>query len=624
MRPLTAPAMAAAAGLSAVLAVPAAVPTPFAAEPPSDEAGPRIALDTAGLAVSATLLDLDGRDIDVVPVDAPFRIRIAFTDPAGGEAALAAPPTAWLSPRGPGTGSCRDATRSRWSTDRPPADAVALEGLSVATVDAEGRIAIVDPHRPAAARIVAGIVPLGERPGGLLIHRGRGDMLVSRPAQGDVVAVPLPWGRPATLAQGLRRPGAILAAPRGGAWIAEAGRAVLLDRAGRVAATADFAGAEGSGPVRLLEAGPARIAALGGDGSAALLDRGTGETLLRLPPGSVGPVAAATADALLTERGGRLVRLYADAPDRPEDLGLPGPVIGLAVDGSGRWAVAAARSPAGGVELGVIDLPFGRRVHGFAAPEAFDEVLVTASAAFLTWPTRPVVTVIDLAALATGDAATRDVRLDETRRPGAGPRFGPMMVPLEPLSAVAVVRPGGAMLHTVLAGGGLTSSPKQALELKGAPPAALAAFPRSFVRHGPGTFESTARLPSGGAWDLVATTGIGGTGACLPLPVAAAPEPPPPPALSAEILAHDPDATVLAIRLHNWPVAAPTRLRLAALDGGGVVIVAAAPAGDGSLRTAAFRSRRTLYALTAGDGRGVGARPATVDLRHPPASEAPR
>lgn len=584
-----------------------------------DADGGPAAFGSAGLAVAASLADLDGTDLAEAPVEAPFRIRLDFRD-AAGAAARVTGPVAWLRPLGPNASTCQDSARAARVTGRLSGDDVPLAGLSLVTLDAADRVAIVDPHRPAAARIVAGIVPMGGRPGGFVVHPGRGELVYGRPDRGDVVTVPLPFGRPAVLAAGLAGPHGLLAAPDGRLWAAEDAHVRLLDRGGATLLRLPLAG-----PVVLHEAGPGRLLAAGRNGSGLMLDRGTGQVVARFAPGRLAPVAAATPDAALTVRQERLVRVYADSPDRDDDLDAPGAPVAIRADEAGRWAVVLSRHESGALELSVLDLTLGRRVHGFSAPEPFDEAVILGAAIFLTWPSRPVVTVVDLAALRDGDAAVRDVRLNGPAGPDPGPRRGPMMAPLTPLSAVAVIRPGGRILHTVLAGGGLSSAPAQAIALKGDAPVALAAYPRSLVSRGEGRFEATARLPRGGRWELVTTTGIGGTTACLPIPVRAVEEPPPAPRLEAEVDARAAGSVTLAIRLRDGPAARPgaaLRVRLTALDGSDVRDVAADPRGDGFV-TPPFRAAPALYAISLADGSSRRPEPAVVDLR-PDAPEAPR
>lgn len=579
---------------------------------------PATAFGSAGLAVTAQLAGLDGGDLAEAPVGVPFRIRLDFRDP-GGPARAVTGPVAWLRPLGPTASTCQDSARAARVTGRLSGDDVPLAGLSLVTLDAQNRVAIVDPHRPASARIVAGIVPMEGRPGGFAVHPERGELVYGRPDRGDVVTVPLPFGRPAILAAGLAGPRALLPAPAGRLWLAEDDHVRLLDRGGATLLALPLAGPDLHG------AGPGRLLAAGRDGAGLMLDRGTGAVVARFAPGSLAGIAAATPDSVLTIRDGGLVRLYADSPGRPDALDVPGMPLAIRADEAGRWAVVLSRrevearardGEAGAFELSVLDLGLGRRIHGFAAPEPFDEAVILGNTVFLTWPTRPVVTVIDLAALRSGDAASRDVRLGGPEGPGL-PRRGPMMAPLAPLPAVAVMRPGGRLLHVVLAGGGLSSAPAQVIALKGDPPVALAAFPRSLVPRGEGAFEATAQLPRGGAWELVTTTGTGGTTACLPIPVEATPPPPPVPRLEAEVGAGEAGTVILAIRLKDWPAARPPGalpLRLTALDGSDVRDVAADPVGEAFV-TAALRASPGLYAVSLADGSPLRPDPAIVALR---------
>jgi hypothetical protein len=237
-----------------------------------------------------------------------------------------------------------------------------------------------------------------------------------------------------------------------------------------------------------------------------VLDRATGRTVAAFLAGSATGALVATADALIAaDPAGRLVRRWVDRPQAAEPFEVPGQVRSLAVGADGRWLVAATEDAASGPGVSVFDLARGLRVHGFASPESVDEAVVAGHAVFLTWRSRPVVTVVDLAALGAdgaggGDAAVRDVRLleDDAAVPDAA-RTGPMMTALDLSPAVAVVRPGSRAMATVMAGGGLSSSPMSVVPLKGDPPRWLAAYACSLTETAPGVFEASAQLPYGGA-----------------------------------------------------------------------------------------------------------------------------
>lgn len=547
----------------------------------------------AGLRVSLTLADAEGTPIGRAPVGTAFRLNLRFSDALGAQATGLAP-AAWLRRPGPGRPVCQEAARAFRVTGRISPDDVRLAGLFVLAMDAEARLAVIDPGRPTGTGTIAALSPLGETPGALVVHEGVGAAFASRPVHGDVVRVVLPSGRPAVVARELGRPVALLPAPGGRLWVGDdaGGRALLLAQDGHILA----APALSPGPVRLVAAGPARLVVAGVDGAALMLDRATGHTIAVFPAGSATDAFVATADALVAaDPAGRLVRRWADRPQAAEPFDVPGQIRSLAVGADGRWLVAATEDPASGPGVSVLDLARGRRVHGFASPEPVDEAVVAGHAVFLTWRSRPVVTVVDLAALGasgagSGDAAVRDVRLLEDAAVVPETRTGPMMTALDPLPAVAVVRPGSRAMATVMAGGGLSSAPMSVVPLKGDPPRQLAAFARSLVETAPGVFEASAQLPRGGAWELVATTGVGGTTACLPVPAAADAEAAAQPGLSVElepVAVGEAGARVidLVARIASAPVHPSIRLVLAALDGGWTRVVDARAGADGRYRS---------------------------------------
>ena len=587
---------------AALLAVVISVSQPVRAQPAA-----------SGLQVSLALADAEGTLVEQAPVGSAFRLNLRFSDPLGAPATGLAP-TAWLRRPGPGRPVCQEAARAFRVTGRISSDDVRLAGLFVLALDEEARLAVIDPSRPASRGTIAALVPLGDTPGALVVHDGLGAAFASRPSRGDVVRVLLPSGRPVVLAQGLGRPVALLSAPGGRLWVGDdaGGRAFLLAQDGKVVATTALV----AGPVRLVAAGPARLAAVGADGAAHLLDRATGRPVAAFPAGSANGALVATADALVAaDPAGQLVRRWADRPNLAEPLDVPGQVNQLAVGADGRWLVASTEDAASGSGVSVLDLTRGRRVHSFAAPEPVDEAVVAGAAVFLTWRSRPVVTVVDLAALvgagARGEAAVRDVRLLEDATAVPPIRTEPMMTALDPLPAVAVVRPGSRAMATVMAGGGLSSAPMSVVPLKGGLPRQLAAFARSLVETAPGVFEVSAQLPRGGAWELVATTGTGGTTACLPVPAEAEIELPAQPRLivQLEAIAGEGAAvrtTDLVARVESAPLGPSLRLLLAALDGGwSRVIDARAEAGGRYRARVAWPWTGSFSVAIAGPARGT-------------------
>lgn len=547
----------------------------------------------SGLRVSLTLTTADGAPLDQASVGTPFRLKLRFID-SFGAAATGLTPVAWLRRPGPGRPLCQEAARAYRVTGRISSDDVRLAGLFILTMDAEARLGVVDPARPTGSGTIAALSSIGEAPGAVVVHEGLGAAFATRPSRGDLLRLALPAGRPVVVAEGLGRPVALLPRPSGRLWVGDdaGGRALLLGQDGRQLAEIGLS----IGPVRLLSAGPARLLAIGADGAAQLLDGVTGRLIATFPAGTATGAVAATSDALVaSDSAGKLVRRWADVPDAAEVLEMPGRVSGLSISADGHWLVATTTDAAANPGVGVFDLTRGLQVHGFSAPEPVDEAVVAGHAVFLTWRSRPVVTVIDLASLAAGgvgggDAAVRDVRLVEDPAGGPDLRSGPMMTALDPLPAVAVVRPGSRSMATVMAGGGLSSAPMSVVPLKGDPPRQIAAFARSLVETAPGMFEISAQLPRGGEWELVTTTGIGGTTACLHVAAEAEAEPKLQPSLIVQLetvtgIGDGIRTTDLLARIDAVSGRSSVRLLLAALDGGWARVVEARAEQDGTFRT---------------------------------------
>jgi hypothetical protein len=550
-----------------------------------------VAQDTAGLRVTVRLADAAGAALEAARASEPFQIRIAFEDAAtGAPPAARIRPAAWLRRPAPGKPACTEAARAFRATGRLSRDDVALTGFWLLSVGEDNRLAVMDPSMPVGQGNTLALAPLDEPPGDLVVLDAGRWAAASRPGRGDVVGLDLPGGRLRPFAMDLGRPGDLLEGTAGTLWVADdaAGRAVHLDPAGRRLGEH----AVGPGPVALRRAGPRHILAAAADGSALLLHAADGRPAARLAPGTMAAPFAATDTAIVAAVPGEnaLGVRYLDDLERPRAIPVAGRPSGLAVSADGRKAVAWS----GDRKVDVIDLALGLRAHGFEAEDAVEEAAFAGSAVFLTYRSRPVVTVVDLSAGAGGgggaggEPPVRDVRLAANAKvPTPSATAGPRLVSLSPQPKVLVALPGSKSVFEVAAGGGIATAPMSILGLKSEPPARLAVASRSLRETAPGVFEASAQLGAGGGWELVVTTGVAGTTACAPIEVAGGePEAPRPRLLVTAATDHvrAGQPAKLQAGVENAPEGAPRRwveLVVASLDGGWRRVVAAELGPDG-------------------------------------------
>jgi hypothetical protein len=468
--------------------------------------------DVSRYKVHVVVTDAAGGTLERLKPDEAFRIRIRFTDAQTDEAARGLRPSAWLRRVTPGKPVCTEAARAVRATGRLPSDDIALAGAWLLALGEDDRLAILDPRLSSAKTNLVALAPLGERPAAV-VALDHGTAAASRPAHGDVLAIDLPSGRTGVLASGLGRPGALLAASAGKLWVADdaSGRLVLLDRSGRTIATADV----GPGPLRVTPAGPGRLIAIAQDSAAAVLERDTGALVTRFTAGAIAGPAVATADGIVSappDEAALAVR-YFDDPTAARRVPLDRPATGLAL-APGERRVLAWSGP--GRTLDVVDIADLKRLRGFESPDEVEQVGFAGQTAFIVYRTKPAVTVLDLGTVTAKEAVIRDVHL--AALPGqAASSQRPVVASLAPQPSVLVSLPGSRALFEVAAGGGLATAPMTVIALRTATPVALVIADRSLSEVAPGQFEAAVKVPLGGTWEVVATTGVGGTTACATL-----------------------------------------------------------------------------------------------------------
>lgn len=509
MRPAEARLSAALCGLGAMLAV----ITTAAAQGV-------FARGDGGLVATAALLDDQGRPADRVRANADFRIVLAFREALQDKPAANLKPAAWVRRRAPGSPSCANAAWIVRATGAISSNDIPLERSYLVSVgnaghhDTEDRLRVVDLDYRLKSADQISVTPLGGRVRDFFVHPLLPRAFALREESGDILAVDLPWGGRSRFADGLQRPS--MMAPLGADIVVAdhadhdavgEGRLVRLDATGARRAIHSLS----SAVVALVRPNADTVMASGEDGAGLLLGA-RDAPVRRLPARSLIPPLAANGN-VVASTGPRQDILVRWLDDLDRTLSIP---VGLTPDGlfvrhDGRYVVAWSTRQSGAV---IVDVARARVVATVTTDAVVDEVAAAGSAIFLTHRGASTVTVVDMAPMADAAApVTRRVRLPvpDDREIEAG--RGRVAVSAA-MASILTVRPGSNVAFAVAAGGGLSDAPMATVTIRGDLPRMIARFDRRLMETSAGRFEANLRLAAGGTYEIVSTTGVGGTTLC--------------------------------------------------------------------------------------------------------------
>lgn len=455
-----------------------------------------------------------GADIGRIAPNQPFDVVLEFTAQVGSVPGDLAP-MGWLRERGETDLPCGETAAAYRATGRASIGSVDLNGVVLGVAARDGAFTVLDPQRALGTANLLAARRFDRPPAAVAADPASGRFLLSLRDAGRLVAM-TPYGDVEVLAEGLDRPGALVPAASGGAWLLEEGSGAVL-RSGRglrldLGAVA-IAGDAGPGPSRRLAVlGPGRVTVLGDDGA----------TVLSVPaPGAV--AVGLNRDAALWLGADALHVLWLDAPGAAQAIALPGRFDRMAVSPDGRMVILHARDRTG---FAVADLALGRVVQGAGTDSPVAEVAFLPGTAMLRLADQSAVGVMDLRGVEPGTEAV-------VGRVALGPpqpaTDGALLVPLLPEPAMLAVHADsytGFVLDARHAMSG--KPPMEAMRLRGGIPRSVAALDRGLRPAGPGRFTAAARLPRAGNWELVVSAGIGQMAFCAALPT------PPAPAVAAK------------------------------------------------------------------------------------------
>ncbi len=507
-------------------------------------------------------------------------VTVSFSDATSGRPATGLRPRAFVRRLEPGAPSCGAAAHMLRASGTLSPDDFPLDGrylVGLAREDGRARLVVTDlAHRLGVANTISVTQIDGAADGFALGGTVPRAFLLDR-AAGRIEAVDLPAGGRRLVAENLRNPSGLLALGGDGLIVTEnaAGSIALLNGDGTLLRRENL----GPGPIRMTASGAGAIVAAA-DGSAAIL-RDLGSAPVRLPPASLGPAVAADGVALVSAvpDAPELRLRWLDAPADAARLPLPFSPSGLALGEAGNRRYALAWSDGARPDLAVVDLTFSRIAARLPLPGPVTASARAGTSLVLAHADSRLVSVLDLAPL--GGGAPPFLRRVDVPGPLTAPDAGSgILVPLDPEPMALFLPPGSPVAYRIAAGGGISNAMTSTIRVAGRTIDELALFDRGFAEIAPGRFSALVTLPRGGSYQLVATTGPGGTTGCagflvegpgaeeLPpasLRVVSMTPPPEPGGKAVVVLAirNRPPGLAegpLALRLHDLGFGAPKRL----------------------------------------------------------------
>ncbi|MFT4012703.1 MAG: hypothetical protein QM682_04705 [Paracoccus sp. (in: a-proteobacteria)] len=459
------------------------------------------------LDASVRFLDPQGADLAQVVPGQPFQVALSFAARIGSVPSDLAP-LAWLRQRGPGDLPCAETAAAYRATGSAALGSVDLNGRVLGVLARDGAMTVLDPQRALGTANLLAAHRFDPAPLDLAADPTAGRFLLTLPERGELVALD-PMGGTRVVARGLDRPGPLVAAASGGAWLVEQGSGDVLrpDRGQRWSLGARAIAGDGAPSRRLAVLSSDRLTVLGDDGTTLLSAPAPGALAVGL-----GPEAALWlgADALHV--------LWLDAPLAPaQRIALDGSFQRIAVSPEGRMVVLSAPDRLG---FGVVDLARGRMVQSALTDSPVAEVAFLPQTAMLRLADGSAVGVMDLRGAAPAGAEP------VLGRVSIGPRGAPdgpearLLVPLSPEPAMLAIHADSFTGFVLDRRHAVSGKPAmEAMRLRGGIPRLAVALDRGLRPAGPGRFLASARLPRPGAWELVVSAGLGQMAFCAMLPV---------------------------------------------------------------------------------------------------------
>lgn len=429
----------------------------------------------------------------------PVTVSLSFTAEDGGPA-RGLKPAAWAERNTGRPLACRDRVRGLLENRMGRRAELDLNAWQVAYANDQGAIQVIDPVGGNTRTRSLAVVNLLGRPGGWAADEPRDALFVAVPETGEVVEIDTRrWRERRRLAVG-GRPARIALDPAGlRLWVGQDGaegataELAVLDRgSGEVLARIPA----GAGPHVPVALGNGRAAVASAEG-VALLAEGGAEALPHLGGGftdaAYSPLAEVT--LLLDPREGRVIALTGEGRVAGLWEVAPG-AAGLFLDPHGRLLMVP--EPGEG-RVTVIDLARGAVAHRVALGGAPLSVGFSRTQAYVQSGEGSTVSLIALGSLVeAGTPAVTTIAAGESGLT-PGEAFGAMVAEAPGGAAMLIAAPGERVLHFYMEG---MAAPAGVLRLPQGRPLAVMALDRALREVAPGRHETQAVFPAGGRYVL--------------------------------------------------------------------------------------------------------------------------
>lgn len=440
-----------------------------------------------------------------IPAGRNLKVHLGLADEAAAQPLRGIRPRAWLSRMtADPPEACADQIR-RFVAGRFVARADRdLNGWQVLTLNGDSSLSVINPQVNVGSTRLESLITLPGTPAEAAYLPGADLLVVTLPAQGQVVVVDVGAFKVVQKIEVGGKPRRVVVTPdekHAFVGIDESPRLVMIDLAtGRVSRTLDIG--DGLHGLSLAAGGRRLVATSTSSGQVTVLDTASGETLGRHvvsgTPLSVAWSALSGLAYVARVNEASLMVLDPLSGRRMEDLAFAPRITALRADPSGRWVVGVDGQASRAV---VLDASRARTVGAVDTVEQPDQVVFTRRFAYIRGLSSLSMSLIDLEALSRGELAESRVPMYQ-KRPDAAPGeigVADMVAPTPDGSGVLVANGADTAMYAYMEG---MQAPQGTYRTYSRAARGVIVVDRSMREVAAGEFSNRFRLERGGRYSL--------------------------------------------------------------------------------------------------------------------------